>query len=404
MHYNCMNIIEINSVNRASTGSIMKAVADYARSRGHSVMVCYPDQRDNRKAYREGDYLIGNRYLRNIGVFICRYFRYFKYAHAITTACFIRRLKTFKPDVIHIHNLHPSYLNLYMLFKYANKNNVKVVITQHDCWLYTGHCPHYTDLGCNKWKSGCESCKVYMQYPISKWDDSSYMFEQKKRLLLSLKDLTLVPVSQWLGNEDKKSFLKDSKICTISNGINLSIFKPTVDDTYLKKCGIGEEFLIMGCATDWGYRKGLYDYLKFSTMLHQNEKIILVGMPEGMLIDKPDNVIIVNRTENPFQLAALYTRANVLLSLSKEETFGLTIVEAMACGTPAVVYNNTAQPELINGRNGIVVPNGDINAVRQGVDEIKKWIHDVAGDCVDFAKRYDQNAVYDKYVNLMENM
>ena len=80
------------------------------------------------------------------------------------------------------------------------------------------------------------------------------------------------------------------------------------------------------------------------------------------------------------------------------------MTEGMACGTPAVVYNNTAQAELTNGRNGIVVPNGDINAVRQGVDEIKKWIHDVAGDCVDFAKRYDQNTVYDKYVNLMGNM
>ena len=240
-----------------------------------------------------------------------------------------------------------------------------------------------------------------MQYPISKWDDSSYMFEQKKRLLLSLKDLTLIPVSKWLGNEDRQSFLRDCNIKPLSNGINLEVFKPTYDDTVVSKYGLDGKYVIMGCATDWGYRKGLEDYIQLSSMLYDDEVILLVGISDNTIKNKPSNIITVNRTESQYELAVLYTRANVLLSLSKEETFGLTIVEAMACGTPAIVYDNTAQPELINGRNGIVVPNGDINAVRQGVDEIKNWSHDVSNECISFALSYDQSIAYDKYIDLI---
>lgn len=398
-----MNIVEINSVNRGSTGSIMRAIADCAKSRGHNILVCYPDQRDNRIAYKDNDYLIGNRLSHNIGVFLCSRFKFFYFSHIFATLCLLRKLKSFKPDVIHLHNLHPLYLNLPLLFNYIKKNNIKVIITQHDCWLFTGHCPYYTDLGCSKWIHGCNNCPVYNQYPKSYWDDSYYMFKNKKKLLLSLKNLTLVPVSIWLGNEDKKSFLKKSTIYPISNGINLSVFKPTYDLSVIAKYHIGDEFLIMGCATDWGYRKGLDDYLKLSSMLHDDEKIILVGISDAVIQNKPSNIFLINRTEDAKELACLYSRANVLLSLSKEETFGLTIVEAMACGTPAIVYDNTAQPELINGYNGFIAKNGDLLSVRMQIDELRKLDSEkVFKACIDFAKRYGHNVIYNKYIDLME--
>ena len=399
-----MNIVEINSVNRGSTGSIMRAISDFAKRRGHNVLMCYPDQRDNRVVYNDSDYLIGNRFSRNIGVYLCSKFKFIKFAHTFATLCLLRKLKSFKPDVIHLHNLHPLYLNLSLFFNYINKYDIKVVITLHDCWLYTGHCPYYTDLCCLKWMNKCYECPVYTEYPKSNWDDSSYMFNYKKKLLLSLKNLTLVPVSNWLGNEVKKSFLHNCRIQIISNGIDLSIFKPTFDMSVLAKYGIKDEFLIMGCATEWGYRKGLEDYLQLSTMLHSDEKIILVGISESALIDKPSNIILINRTEDVNELACLYSRANVLLSLSKEETFGLTIIEAMACGTPAIVYNNTAQPELINNNNGFVVSNGDLKSVRDRIDEIKLMDEkEISGRCVAFAKQYGKDVIYKKYMELLEN-
>ena len=42
----------------------------------------------------------------------------------------------------------------------------------------------------------------------------------------------------------------------------------------------------------------------------------------------------------------------------------------MACGTPAVVYDNTAQPELVTPETGIVVETGNIKAVKRAVEKI----------------------------------
>jgi glycosyltransferase involved in cell wall biosynthesis len=47
------------------------------------------------------------------------------------------------------------------------------------------------------------------------------------------------------------------------------------------------------------------------------------------------------------EMARLYTASDVLLSCSMGEGFGLAVPEAMACGTPAIVTDFTAQPELV---------------------------------------------------------
>ena len=52
-------------------------------------------------------------------------------------------------------------------------------------------------------------------------------------------------------------------------------------------------------------------------------------------------------------LASLYTASDVLLSCSMGEGFGVPVVEAQACGTPVIVSNWTAQPELVG--DGFVV-------------------------------------------------
>ena len=62
----------------------------------------------------------------------------------------------------------------------------------------------------------------------------------------------------------------------------------------------------------------------------------------------PSNIIGISRIENLEELANLYTCANVLFNPSKEESFSLVTVEAMACGTPVIGYNNSAIKEFSN--------------------------------------------------------
>ena len=59
--------------------------------------------------------------------------------------------------------------------------------------------------------------------------------------------------------------------------------------------------------------------------------------------------------------AQIYSAADVYVNPSVEETFGLTPLEAQACGTRVVTYDTGGSPETLND-TGIVVPKGDLAA------------------------------------------
>jgi glycosyltransferase involved in cell wall biosynthesis len=65
-------------------------------------------------------------------------------------------------------------------------------------------------------------------------------------------------------------------------------------------------------------------------------------------------------------LAALYRGADALVFTSRAEGFGLPIVEAMACGTPVVAFDNTAIPEVVGG-GGVLVRDGNVGAFAEAV-------------------------------------
>ena len=66
-------------------------------------------------------------------------------------------------------------------------------------------------------------------------------------------------------------------------------------------------------------------------------------------------------------MAEYYSVANVFVSPSVQETFGKTVAEAISCGTPVCVYNNTALPELAKEGCGAVVPVKDIQALAEHI-------------------------------------
>jgi len=69
------------------------------------------------------------------------------------------------------------------------------------------------------------------------------------------------------------------------------------------------------------------------------------------------------------ELLALYARADVFLSTSLYETFGLTVLEAMSRGCVPVAFRLPALRELIDGA-GITVPVGDVQAAAAAIESL----------------------------------
>lgn len=397
-----MKIAEINSCNFGSTGNIMLEIAQTARNCSHTVCVSYPKSRDNAKKQSDKDIVIGNRISRNFHLKLAEItglngcFSYF------STVRFLKKLDMFKPDIIHLHNLHNCYINLSLLFKYIKKHNVKTVWTLHDCWSFTGHCTYFDMAGCSRWKTECRNCPQYKEYPKSMFDNSKRMYKLKKKWFAGVENMTIVTPSKWLAELVKGSYLKDYPVKVINNGIDLNIFKPTESD-FRKKYGLENKYIVLGVAFGWGKRKGLDVFCELSKRLDSGKyQIVLVGTDDG--VDKllPDNIISVHRTQNQTELAEIYTAADIFANPTREENYPTVNMESIACGTPVVTFNTGGSPEIINETCGTEVPKDDINAMYNEIIcacETQPYSKD---DCLKRAESFDKNKKFREYVRLYE--
>lgn len=316
----------------------------------------------------------------------------------------IERIKEIKPDIIHLHNIHGYYINIEVLFNYLASANIPVVWTLHDCWPFTGHCYNFEIAGCNKWKTGCFACPQKKVYPASLFlDNSKKNYIDKQELFNSVKNLTIVPVSEWLNRLLDQSFLKNHTRQLIYNGINLNEFTPQNNSAEVRKLfGIDNKFMALGVASNWKARKGYEDFIALSKLTDENTAFVMVGVSKEEQKKLPSNIIGICRTESVTKLAEIYSAADLFLNLTYEDNFPTTNLESLACGTPLLTYNTGGSVEAVSSDSGFIVNQGDLNGVIKIINAFKdngKSSYTVA--CRNRAVAlYDKNDRYKEYLNL----
>ena len=283
----------------------------------------------------------------------------------------IKEIIKINPDIIHLHNIHGYYLNYPILFEYLSSIQTPIVWTLHDCWTFTGHCAYYSFHNCNKWKKGCHKCPQIRRYPSS-WgvDMSERNFFKKNVLFTSVKNLTLIAVSDWLSNEVKYSFFKKFPIKTIHNGIDIDTFKPSIKTK--EDLNLFSKFTILGVASIWEKRKGLDDFYALNNKLDKEFQIILIGLTEKQIKELPEGIIGIQRTNSIQELATYYSIADVFFNPTWEDNFPTTNLEALACGTPVITYRTGGSPEAIDKDTGYSIEQGDLDTAIKAIYTIKE--------------------------------
>lgn len=398
-------LLQINSVvNSGSTGRIAEEIGIEAMKNGWKSYIAYgrnalPSKSETIKIANDWDVKLHGMQT--------RLFDRHGLASTKATKKLVEKIKEIKPDIIHLHNLHGYYLNIEILFNYLAKTDIPIVWTLHDCWPMTGHCAYFSFIGCEKWKTQCEACPQKRRYPASYITDRSYNnYQLKRRLFTSVRKMILVPVSNWLADIVKDSFLKDYPKKVIHNGVDTTVFFPQITSKTREKYKIRDKFVLLGVANVWDQRKGLDDFIWLSRLLKDDEVIILVGVKEKTIKTLPQKILGIKQTENIRELAELYSLANIVCNFSVEETFGLTTIEGFACGTPGIAYNCTASPELITPDTGFVVEKGDMIGIRTVIDTVKsKGKSFYYEACRERAvKMFNKNDRYAEYIQLYEQM
>ena len=391
---NNMKVLQINTVYpQGSTGKIAEGIHNLCIVQGLECMTAYRYEDSDISpldSITVSSYLdchIHNRLARWTMYQGC--FSYWK------TRKFLRWVKKYDPDVVHLHNIHGSFINHKLLFCYLKKYSPKVIWTLHDCWTITGGFAHYDMVGCTKWKTMCSSCLQKTGF----WDSSTLMHKCKKKWFSGISNMTLVANSEWTAEQAKASYMKQYPVKVIYNGIDLSVFRPTKSD-FRQKYGLEDKKIVLGVAFGWNMRKGLDVFIELSKRLSDDYKIVLVGTNEQVDQLLTDNILSIHRTQNQHELAEIYTAADVFVNPTREEAFGLVNIEALACGTPGVTFRTGGSPECYDATCGVVVEKNDIIAMEREIRYICEKKPYSVSDCRCFVEKYDMYDCYQKYIDL----
>ena len=355
-----MKVLQINVLaNNRSTGRTTFELHNFLVDKNHqSFVACALKEGSN----YDGCFRVCNRFEYYLSNVLSRIFGDEGFHSVIPTLRLIKKIKRIKPDIIHLRNLHSDYINLPLLLKYIAKQDIATVITTHDFWFFCGIC---TNASCEKYKTGCYKCPHFKRSKRNLFfDRSKYCFKKKKKLFLSIPRLAIQANSYFSESVVSESFLKNNYITTIYNWIDLSVFyHEDVDNSVFGISNSKKTFLIVFGS----FNKNspyLIDFFKFSQMMGDGFNYVVVGKIDFDKNEYP-GLAFMGSTNDVNLLRKYYSAASILINPSKEDTFGKTVSESLACGTPCIVYKGrTALPELIkNLYCGSSAPMDSINDI-----------------------------------------
>ena len=366
-----MKILFINSVcGIRSTGRICTDLATALEAQGHEVKIAYgretvPEQ------FQKYAVKIGNDFDVKCHGLEARLLDNAGFGSKRATEKFIKWVRKYDPDVIHLHNIHGYYINVEILFKYLKTCGKKIIWTLHDCWSFTGHSAYCDAIDCRRWIDGCYHCPQIKEYPKSITDFSKRNWKKKRALFTEVPNMTIVTPSYWLAGYVKKSFLKEYPVKVIHNGIDTSQFYPMEND-FRKKYNLEDKFILLGVATVWDDMKGYSDFVQLSEMLDDSYKIVMVGLTDEQLKKLPPKILGIKRTASVKELAYIYSSADLFLNLTYCDNYPNVNIEAMACGTPVLTYRTGGSPEAVEKYGGIVVDKGNLRGVYTAIEACHK--------------------------------
>lgn len=395
-----MRILQINSVyGYGSTGRIVENLHQAIKDSGNESFVIHGRGKINSDP---NVYKIGNALEQGIDLVATRLFNRHGQTNFVSTQKVINKIEELKPDVVHLHNLHGYYVNYVKLLKYLKNSNFKVVWLLHDPWIISGSSADEGGLDYD-WESKIDKDKLISlsrEYPShSRWSSKrSIRNYEVKKALLSDNNIQFVTPSKWLADEIKASFLEDSKVDVIYNGIDIHQFR------YFGKEYYSESIQILGVANVWEKRKGLAYFNRLALDLDKDYSITLVGISQKQKKNINPNIRCIERTESIDELVELYNKTDIFVNPTLFDNFPTVNLEAQACGTPVITFRTGGSGESIIDGTGDVVDYGNYEELITRIKEQPKKNKNIEERCRKNAEKYSIQTMLEKYLFLYKRL
>ena len=274
-------------------------------------------------------------------------------------------------DVVHLHTVAdwfdvPKWLE-------TLPGTIGVVVSLHDLWHFTGGCFLYR--GCNLFSATCAPCPI-LKSPF----DRILAKDQQRRTLQAYRNrqVQFVANSQWLANLAERSPVV--RACggarVIIPGIDTAVFRMQDRARCRAEFAIPQDAFVLaaGAASLTDTNKNIPWLLKQLTRLPERENLIVLLAGEGALeVPTGLNVRMMGGISDHEARATFYGAVDIFVSASLMETYGLTLVEAMACGTPVVAFRVGGIPEAApDGQGAILCQPQDASSLLEAVTKLRE--------------------------------
>ena len=283
------------------------------------------------------------------------------------------------PDVVHAHNLHIDYFDLTYLPRLSHAK--PLILTLHDQWTMTGHCGY--SYNCERWKTGCGHCPDLYSYPAIAADATDFNW-RRKRDLFARSRLHVATPTEWLMRQVEQSILapgvREARV--IHLGINTNTFRPADKQQARRALGIPANAAVILFAANYVKKNPRKDYALIRAAVTRlagepnPQPLLLIGLGEQ---GAERSVERIGRAEFwivPFErdqtvVANYQQAADVYAHAARADNQPLTVLEALACGTPVVATNVGGVSELVrDGQHGFLVGAGDVAAMATRLGQI----------------------------------
>lgn len=247
-------------------------------------------------------------------------------------------------DLLHVHYAVPHAISA-ILAKDMAESSIGIITTLHGTDVtILGHDP---------------ALKNTLTYGINKSD-------------------RVTAVSRSLCNETMELLQPKTEIRTIYNFIDEEKYYPRKADYLRKELGIASDERVLIHISNFRKVKRVPDIIESFRLIDKQQKVKLLLVGEGPEKFDLEELVENNGLQNDIlflgkrdDLPELLSISDVMLLLSEKEAFGLVLLEAFACGVPAVANAIGGIPEVVqDGVNGFLVQLGDVQAVANRVSQL----------------------------------
>lgn len=275
-------------------------------------------------------------------------------------------------DIIYIHWVENNFIGIKEIQKIL-KSKKPVIMYMHDMWDITGGCHH--SFQCQSYTQECKDCPIIQRKIFKNYTHK--ILKKKIRLWTPYTNLYFITPSSWLADCTRKSSIcTNHSVTVIANLINTQIFKP-IDKQFARNTlglPLNKKLILFGANQGTSNSYKGWNLLKEALYKLKGEDVELVifgdNLSDNEIQSIPFPIHSLGYITDSYSLALMYNAADVFVNPSLAESFGMTSLESISCGTFSVSFAVGGLTDIIKHKEtGYLAEYKNIDDLVQGV----KW-------------------------------